>query len=214
MNRKVYLVSVLIITAIAAPIITYVIVFGTGLSSDHARWAEFGAAIGGIYSPLVALLTLVVLRAQVKLQAQMNVHAADQAYLEQARKDVEFYCTQLAQVMGTMALPDKSLREVLHEEFAYPDVADLDSERLRCRAAEVHRLFPGTVDLWGAIYPILTGLSNLKAHHMYVLTYESSKQKLVALLSFRTCVALDNLYRTRTEGLLDIRYEFSPLLSA
>lgn len=213
MNRKAFLVSVLIIAAVATPIVVYLIVFGVALSSDHSRWAEFGAAIGGIYSPLVAFLTLVVLRSQVQLQAQMNTHIADQAFLEQAREDVEFYCTQLAQVMGAMALPNKTLREFLHEVFASPDATDLDSERLRHLAAEFHRLFPATVDLWGAIYPILKGLSTTQSS-MYVLTYESSKQKLIAILSFRTCVALDNLYRTRTEGELNIRYEFSSLLSS
>lgn len=212
MNRKTLLASVLAIAMVAAPIVVYVTVFGAGLSSDHARWAEFGAAIGGIYSPLVALLTLVVLRAQVELQAQTNVHAADQAYLLQAREDIEFYCTQMAQAMGTIAFPNKTLREVLHEGFAHPDAADLDSERLRHLAAEIHGLFPATVDLWGAIYPILSGLSTGKAH-MYILTYESSKQKLSAILSFKTCVALDNLHRTLTEGSLKIRYEFSSLLS-
>lgn len=212
MNRKTLLISVLTIAMVMAPMVFYVTVFGASLSSDHTRWAEFGAAIGGIYSPLVALFALVVLRAQVELQAQMNVHAADQAYLQQAREDIEFYATQMAQLMGTIAVSNKTLREVLHEGFAHLDVADFDSERLRNLAAEVHRLFPATFDLWAAIYSILTGLSTGKAH-MYVLTFESSKQKLIAILSFRTSVALDNLHRTLTEGSLKTRYEFSSLLS-
>lgn len=212
MNRKALLVAALTTAVVVAPIVVYVTVFGTSLSSDHARWAEFGAAIGGIYSPLLALFALMVLRAQVELQAQMNVHAADQAYLQQAREDIEFYCTQMSQVMNAIAVSNKTLREVLHEGFAHPDAADLDSERLRHLAGEVHRLFPTAFDLWMAIYPILTGLSTGKAN-MYVLTFESSKQKLIAILSFRTCVALDNLHRTLTEGKLKTRYEFSSLLS-
>lgn len=194
------------------PILVYVAVFGASLSSDHARWAEFGAAIGGIYSPLVALFALMVLRAQVQLQAQMNVHAADQAFLQQAREDIEFYCTKMAQVMSATLVSNRTLREVLHEGFAHPDAADLDSERLRNLAGEINRQFPTTFDLWLAIYPILAGLSTGKAH-MYVLTFESSKQKLIAVLSFRTCVALDNFHRTLTEGKLNTRYEFSSLLN-
>lgn len=213
MNRKAFFVSALIVAAVVAPVAVYVIVFGFSLSPDHSRWAEFGSAIGGIYSPLVAFLTLGVLRKQVQLQAQMNAHIGDHAFLEQARRDVEFYCTQLAQVMGTGVLQNKSLREVLHDQFWRVNAVDLDSERLRHLADEIHRLFPGAIDLWGAIYPILTGLSVPKSP-MYVMTYESSKQKLIAILSFRTCVALDNLYRTLTEGELKIRYEFSSLLSS
>lgn len=211
MNRKTLLVSTLTIIVVVAPIVVYVAVFGVSLSSDHTRWAEFGAAIGGIYSPLVALFALVVLRAQVQLQAQMNVHAADQAYLQQAREDLEFYCTRLAQRLDTGAVDNKTPRDILHDGFADPVRTDLDSKRLRDLAGEVHRLSPAVLDLWMAIYPIISGLAAGKTH-MYVLAFESSKQKLIAVLSFRTCVALDNLHRTLTEGKLDIRYEFSSLL--
>lgn len=211
MDKRVLIARLLIFGAIAAPIVVYLYVFGTSLSSSHARWAEFGSAIGGIYSPLVALLTLAVLAQQVRLQAQMNVHEADQAYLQQARADIEFYSAQMAQEMDRIALPGKSLRAVLHEHFEPKSLGELDSHLLRQLAINIHSHMPPAFDIWAAVYPILMGLKAGKTH-MYDMTHGSSTQKLIALLSFETCVALDNFHRARTEGRGNVAYEFSPLL--
>jgi len=211
MQRRAMLLTTLVVAAVATPMIVYLCVFGTTISSDHVRWAEFGSAIGGIYSPLVALLTLAVLLRQIALQSQMNTHEADQAYLQQAREDTEFYCNQMALVMNGIALPGKTLRAVLHENFARPKAEDLDSEQLRELAANIHYLNRPAFDIWAATYPILVGLKAGESH-MYEMTFGSSVQKLIALLSFETCVALDNFHRTRTEGRINVSYVFSPLL--
>ena len=212
MHRRALVVRLLVIGVVVAPVVVYMCVFGTKLSSDHTRWAEFGSAIGGIYSPLVALLTLAVLLKQVALQAHMNMHESDQAYLQQAREDIEFYSTQMAQVMNGIALPGKTLRAVLHENFEPPSVGELDSPQLRQLAANIHALIPPALDIWAAVYPIFMGLDAGKTR-MYNMTLGSSSQKLTALLSFETCVALDNLHRARTEGRSKVRYVFSPLLT-
>lgn len=212
MNRKIHFTTLIVLGAIAAPVVAYLCVFGVKLSTDHTRWAEFGSAIGGIYAPLVALLTLVVLIRQVALQKQMNTHEADQAYLQQARADIEFYSTQISQIMNCIVLPGKTLREVLNENFHPANITDLDSQQLRQLAVNIHKLIPPVFDIWGAVYPILTGLETGKTS-MYNMTLGSSKQKLIALLSFANCVALDNLYRARCEGRLHINYVFSPLLT-
>ena len=212
MNRKTSIAVLFIIGAIAAPVVTYLWVFGAKLSTDHSRWAEFGSAIGGIYSPLVALLTLVVLLRQVALQQQMNIHESDQAYLQQARSDIEFYSKQMVEVMNSIALPGKTLRAVLHESFQSVKAAELDSQQLKQLAANIHALVPPSFDIWAAVYPTLMGLKAGKTS-MYNMTLGSSTQKLIALLSFETCVTLDNFHRARSEGRTNVEYVFSPLLA-
>jgi hypothetical protein len=211
MNKQILIMRILLLGAIAAPVIVYLCVFGTNLSSDHARWAEFGSAIGGIYSPLLASLTLIILWHQVKLQAQMNVHEHEQAYLQQARENIEFYSIQIAQVMNQMVYPDKTLRMVLHENFSPQSLSDLDSQQLRQLAENIHTIIPPVFDIWDAIYPILIGLKAGKKQ-MFEMTHGSSIQKLVALLSFKSCVALDNFHRARTKERVNFDYQFSPLL--
>lgn len=181
----------ILIGVLLSPIILYMWVFGVVVSSDHSRWAEFGSAMGGIYSPMIAVLAFLVLLRQVNLQQELAKHEFDQGYLQQARQDIEFYGTQLAAALNADVLPGKSMLAVLQEKFRFVSASDLEREDLRVLAESVHQVSPSAFDLWMAINPILKGLTTSQ-NQMYVLTFESSKQKLIALLSFQICVALDN----------------------
>jgi hypothetical protein len=72
-------------------------------------------------------------------------------------------------------------------------------------------MVPSIFGMWTGLYPILAGLqtNDLPAYRM---TLSSSIQKLIAILSFETCAALENFHRTRTEGKLKVAYQFSPLI--
>lgn len=200
-----------LLAAYGAPVLIYVATFGTALSSDHQRWAEFGSAMAGIYAPIVALTTLAVLLAQVGLQKQINDHSYNQAHFQQARADIEFYAIQLAGKLDQVALPGQTFRAVLHSNLEPGTVAELDADSLRTLAANIDALIPGVMGMWFGIYPIFSGLA-ASDESTYRMTLNSSMQKLIALLSFETCVALDNYHRVRTEGRLAVVYRFSPLL--
>ena len=49
----------LLVCAFAAPIMAYLLIFGTHVSGEHQRWSEFGTYLAGVYSPIVAVITLV-----------------------------------------------------------------------------------------------------------------------------------------------------------
>jgi hypothetical protein len=196
-----------------APLVAYAVKFGVTLSPEHSRWGEFGSAMAGIYAPIVALTTLAVLLAQVRLQRQMNDHEFRQAHISQAREDIEFYATQLAQKLEGIAMPGKTLRSVLHLNVEPQSAKDLDSDALRTLAANIDSICPSILGIWFGVYPILTGLG-ASTDRTFEMTLHSSQQKLIALLSFETCVALDNFYRARTEGKRNVEYRFSPLLAS
>lgn len=201
------------LAAYGMPLAIYFFTFGFVLSSDHQRWAEFGSAMSGIYAPIVAVTTLAVLIAQVGLQKQINDHSYNQAHFSQARSDIEFYAIQLVAKMDQVALPGKTFRSILHTNFQPKTIAELDSDSLRTLAANIDADVPSVMGIWFGVYPILTGLATSE-EATFRMTLNSSIQKLTALLSFETCVALDNFYRTRTEGRLATVYVFSPLLTA
>ncbi|MCV2371368.1 hypothetical protein [Roseateles oligotrophus] len=167
--------------------------------------------MSGIYAPIVAVTTLAVLLAQVSLQKQINDHSYSQAHIGQARADIEFYAVQLAEKLDKVALPGQTFRSILHSNFQPNTVAELDTDSLRTLAANVDAAMPGVMGMWFGIYPILAGLA-ASDETAFRMTLSSSIQKLIALLSFETCVTLDNYHRVRTEGRLTVVYRFSPLL--
>ena len=215
-----YLALSLLGTCLIGPLVFYVCTFGTHISSSHQQWAEFGSFMSGIYSPILTLATIIVLGFQVALQSrqtalqqQINDHELDQAYLIRAQSDIEFYATRMEVVLESTAFHDVTLRSHLHKHFQPTSIKDLDSIELRQLAANMHYSIPATLDLWAAVYPILMGLDAGKKKIMFNLAYDSSAQKLIALLGMESCVALDNFHRVQFEGRLDkIKYVFSPLL--
>jgi hypothetical protein len=194
-----------------APALVYGYIFGPDLSRDHERWAEFGSAIAGIYAPIVALTTLAVLARQTKLQAQINNHQYDQTYILQARAEVDFYATRLSEHLQSHALPGITIKAFLHQHFQGSKVKDLDDEELRRLALSLELSSPQIFAMWTAIYPIFVGLESKKDPFL-AMTLMSAIQRLIALLSFETCVCLENYHRVRTEGKLTVPYKFSPLL--
>ncbi|MCB4810677.1 hypothetical protein LG204_05045 [Methylovorus menthalis] len=203
------------------PLALYVYSFGIQISNDHERWAEFGSAMGGIYSPLLAVCTLVVLGAQVTLQRrqtalqqQINTHEYDQAFLLQSRSDIEFYGSKMNEVMSVQVLPGIPIKLFLKSNFTNLTKEDLDSPSKRELAANLHASTPMAYDLWAAVYPILAGMAHPVDKPMYELGFVASSQKLIALLGFEMCVALDNLHRVQSENRTCVDYLFSPLLRA
>lgn len=201
----------LLLAAYGAPLVVYFVTFGSVLSSDHDRWAQFGSAMSGIYAPIVALTTLTVLLAQVGLQRQINDHSYKQAHIKDARADIEFYAIQLAGKLDQIALPGQTFRSVLHSHFQPSAAVELDSNALRTLAANIDASMPGVMAMWSGICPILATLA-MSDEATFRMTLYSSIQKLIALLSFETCAALDNYHRVRTKGQLTAVYRFSPLL--
>lgn len=206
-----------VLFAYATPLLIYFFVFGPTLSKDHSDWAEFGSAMAGIYAPIVALTTLAVLVRQVRLQFQqtrlqdqINNHQYDQAYIVLARADIDFYAAKLAESLNKLALPGMNNREFLHRHFQAPSLTELNAPEHKVLAAELDATSPEILGMWEAIYPIFAGLES-KEDAFYIMTLRSSMQKLKALLSYETCVCLENCYRVRTEGKLTVSYKFSSL---
>ncbi|HHQ4805208.1 hypothetical protein [Aeromonas veronii] len=202
-----WVIIVVVFVLLFSPVALYVNTFGGDLSQDHSRWAEFGSAIGGIYAPILGFITLVVLICQLSLQKQMN----DQYYLQQAREDIEFYASQLSNILDESLVGNVPLRAVLHEKFMFCSPEHLCSMDMKNIAIDIHRVMPQALDIWAAIYPVLIGLSAVD-DSLFKMTLASSNQKLVALLSFEICVALDNLHFCRTDGKTGFTYIFNQKL--
>lgn len=200
-------------TILLLPVVVYVWQFGWSLSNNHARWAEFGSAMAGIYTPILALATLGILVMQVQLQGRMHKHEIDQAFIQQARSDIEFYAVRLATLLNERATQVDTLGEFICAEFQLSAAAQLDDERLRVLARDINRQFPQLLALEQAVQAILAGLSATTAGQ-FQAAYMASIQKLIAMLGFGACVALEHYERTFSEGRGVQSYHFSPCLTS
>jgi ABC-type transporter Mla subunit MlaD len=167
--------------------------------------------MAGIYSPIVAMVTLAILSMQVVLQREINKHQFDQAHIQQARADLEFYTTRLAAAVHEITSTGNTVRQVLHAHFQPSFVIALDSPQLRALAQQLDRDVPQVMGLLFGVFPVLEGLKSAD-EAPYDMNYMSALTKLTAMLTFETCVTLENFHRTRTEGRLRAPYAFSPLL--
>jgi hypothetical protein len=201
-----------LVLVLEAPILVYRHVFGGELSTNHTRWSEMGSAMSGIYGPILTALTLFVLIRQVLLQQATNKHMYDQAYLQTARTDSDFYLEQLVHVLDEHYEPGTATRSVLDHWFARATVEDLANGRLLQTAQTLNDRFPRLQAIWGALYPIYSGLS-VNDETSYKLQLISCKQKAIVMLSYPTCAALDNYLHCLTQGRIRHAYQFSPALS-
>jgi hypothetical protein len=198
-----------ILLILAVPAIVYVFTFGWSITSNHARWAEFGSAMSGLYSPLLAFLAFVVLIAQVRSQNAVSKYQLDHAYIDQARADIEFYLNQLDRSLAQEVEPGLTTRELLHKLFIPAPERSLQEPSIKQAAREFNLYHPRPFDIWSAIYPYFAGLA-APASFPYEHHSLSARQKTMVIASFRTCVALDNLHYILSEGRTSTKYAFSP----
>ena len=195
-----------IVVMLITPIALYVRTFGLNLSASHTRWGEMGSAMAGIYSPILSILALIVLIGQVRLQNQINRHQYDQAYIQEARSDVQYYLEQLDCELAKKLESGVTTREFLHSGIEFADSTALRSKRLLDMAREFNCIHPRVCAIWSAIYPIFAGLRS-QNQFPYEHNFVSAKQKTIVMTTFSTCVALDNDIWCLSDGNLSFEYE-------
>jgi len=170
-----------------------------------------GSAMSGIYSPLIAILALLVVMRQLQAQYRINEHQIDQAHIEQCREDVQYYLEQLDRSLQVRDPNGSTVRQILHQHFQPKIAVELAKSELLALAQALNQQYPQPFSLWSAIYPIVAGLQ-APGRFPYDHHAVGTIQKIVAMTTFETCVALDNFHFCLTENRTRIKYEFSPLI--
>jgi hypothetical protein len=200
--------AVAVIVILLSPVIIYIWKFGPNIGAEHSRWAEMGSAMSGIYAPILAVFTLLVIMLQVQLQSSMNRHTFDHKFVEDARVDIHFYLEQLAREISRELDDGSTFKSRIVEVFGYCTVDEMKLPASIDVAKSLNRKNHSLVAMWTAYYSILAGL---KANNYYPYSngFGSAKQKAIALLSYECCAALDNLTHSVSDGRLNLQYEFS-----
>ncbi len=103
----------ILLSILVAPIAIYSLQFGFGIWSKHEDWATMGSALGGIYSPIIALLAFFVIFAQTRVQLLSEQHSRDMVYIHDAKQDFNFYIERLDSVLSEKVDGDLTVSHIL-----------------------------------------------------------------------------------------------------
>jgi len=196
------------LTILLLPIILYTSKFGYHLSEDHQQWAEFGSAISGIYSPIIAFLALLILVGQFKSQVSLNKHQYDQTYIQTTREEINYFIEKIEVALNNNHKSGVNIRQFLETNFAYLDKSQLDNALTKRLASEFRNEHKIIQDMWLAIYPLLLGLGSQK-EFPYEHNFSGAILRITCSLSIETCVAIDNYYYCVTNDLQKGNYYFT-----
>ena len=190
------------------PLLLYTHQFGFSVSDNHSRWSEFGSILSGIYSPLIALVALIILAIQLVVQRAMTKHQFDQTYINAAREDINFYINKIEQYLEKEYEEGISIKEYIDANFRFLEAKDFSRQDVINNILSFHKKHQYIVDIWLAIYPILTGLSANKSYP-YEHNYHGSILRISSCLSFGTCTAIDNMYYVITRDCQNGNYHYT-----
>ncbi|MGR5065708.1 hypothetical protein [Photobacterium sp. DNB22_13_2] len=206
--KRVLLFSVLCIVIIS-PIALYTMAFGIGIWSEHSKWSEFGSFFGGVFSPIIASLALVILYLQ-------NRNQNDLAFVMRSDKELEYFLTKLERNLENVYVKGKSKSDlILAITQEINDVNFTDDEKSKYVKGiydkimnekpkdynkQVRELL-NLVSLWSSLGVVLVGLS-AEDRQPYTLFYSTSMLKIQTVIGHDLCIALDKLLfiNAKSEG--------------
>ncbi|RJG11372.1 hypothetical protein [Massilia cavernae] len=200
-----------VVVALLLPIAALIWQFGFEISGKPEDWAQTATVLSGAYGPLLSLLTLGVLFMQVRLQRQTSDHVFEQAFVQTARTDIEFFLVKIDAALDAPTEGGGTARERLLAAFARRTLDELKSEALRQEALRLHASNPQLYSTWTSIYTILISLSWYK-NTTYGFHFYTPVQKIVAIVPMKVGAALDNYIWCHSQGELRTEYQFSTIL--
>lgn len=203
---------VLISAVLLAPIAVYVGIFGTRLSHEHERWGEMGSAMSGIYAPIVALLTLIVLAFQVRLQKQLNEHMITKDTVDASFAEIDDHLQRIESMLEAEMI-DFTVKWYLIQTVGHTVCREeLDSLSYgRSVLTGIDTVHPNIREAWVAIIEILADLRG-NSGYSYQKAYHKAHDKLSMVLTRKLCCALDHHVFVCLEGETRLNYAFSPFL--
>jgi len=202
-----YIMGLALWSVLLLPLASYIYKFGYCIWEKPEGWSNFGTAMSGIYSPIIAFLAFIIIVAQVIAQSKMNKHQHDQAYISQNLSDLNFYIDLLDKELDKRTENNLTVREELQSVFGYLENEAINEENVKTFAKEFNLKYKKVFDYWGAIYPLLMSLGSQK-EYPYEHNFVGSKQRIISVLSFLTCVALDQFHSCITENRTVKEYYF------
>ena len=167
---------------LGTPIIIYQLHFGTSISSDHTVWAEMGAAMSGIYAPILGALTLIVLWQQHKTLQSQNNFIRIQHIIATTSMNADGVLQHLEQL-----IKQPEVAKHLFFASAYKD-EDLDPDDPR----QQQQMPKSIADEWQHFYVCTAGLADSKDIYLQH-SFRSIMRQASMRLGATNCRSLDGI---------------------
>ncbi|MEN0678902.1 hypothetical protein [Plesiomonas shigelloides] len=197
MQKALVWIIVLILSSIVVmPIGFYAHTFGFGIWEKHNDWGVMGSALGGIYTSIFALLTLLILIGQTIFQLQAHRYSSDMIYISDNKDEYNELFDKLSQLLSDNSF---NAQTALLNIVENTKNEELLAEKTINDVIIYSHINPQIIPLWIALQPILIGLSHLK-RFPYEHSFLSIKLKTTSILTLRVCIALDKAYYIYSKG--------------
>ncbi|MFC3203245.1 hypothetical protein ACFOEW_15645 [Alteromonas oceani] len=188
MKNKIIIGIVSIVLAL--PVLLYTINFGVGFWQDQDEWANLGSYVGGIYTPILALLTLIVLCVQIYLQViqhRQNLVTIQETQLTEYLNELN---SELDKLFDENITYRQLLLELLNEKNQ-TDIEAMDLSIFFTLNQANHKFY----SMWSGALSCLayiktcSNIEGLQSTH-----YPIQKNKIIAYMSPSVCSSLDKFH--------------------
>ena len=170
-----------------APIAAYIFQFGIGFWEKSEEWSGLGGYIGGVYAPILALLTLSVLCIQIYLQALQ--HRQHLVSLQESQ--LTEYLIELNKELDKELIEGLSLRAYLISLYNPLNSTELKKVELSL-VSELNQNNHKLYSMWAGAMACLKYIKSCSAMKGLESThYPIQKNKIVAYLGPQVCSSLD-----------------------
>ena len=185
MSRNI--IFLILAVVLVFPVAAYVYQFGLGFWKESSEWASLGGYIGGIYAPILTLLTLSVLCVQIYLQViqhRQNLVSIQEAQLTEYLNELNF---ELDKNVGEGITLRTYFINILNTKNI-DAIDEMDLSEVFELNQNYHKLFSMWCGAMACLKYIKT-CSNLKS--LESTHYAIQKNKVIAYMGPQICSSLD-----------------------
>ncbi|MGF1718293.1 hypothetical protein L4D08_25910 [Photobacterium chitinilyticum] len=189
MNKQAKLILLSIGVILLLPILSYMYKFGFGLWEKPDEWSDLGGYIGGVYTPILSLITLAVISIQIFIQHQQHQHSLIQHQEEQIKEYLLALEHALDVIVGETSSRDFLVG--LLRDISQTDIKDIPAELVMNFNHLNHRIY----SMWCEVMTSLLVLEKISNQNVYNrVVFASNKNKVIAYLNPQTCRMLDRYH--------------------
>lgn len=172
------------LVVLVIPIFFYAYNFDFSLSKDSDDWADFGSYIGGVYAPILSVLTLMVLLTQIYIQFEQHQQSQAQ-HQEQLITEYIYELNDTLQKAYNEECRVKDFLILWFRDKSSEDIQAIDREEVMIFNQNFHKVY----SMWSGLLGLLNGLSNNKMANIAIV-----KNRVVAHLDPQMCRILDKYH--------------------